>query len=150
MGIYKRLDDVPSQHRFHQFHAMYEGRDVWSEFKQANEMAFDSEHYHRTFEKAERSWKNHIADRGRHHALGTPRDVEAWCAQLVADRKLDTVYKEYWVRLEEFYRWLQWRCDHPHLYQPPLMAAANHEVSRSVWWTKMGEDSRALGGEADD
>lgn len=146
MGVCKQLDDVPSHHRFRRYRETYEGRDVWDEFEEAKDDAFDSEHFRQSFRKAARTWKEHLASRGRHHALGTPRDIETWCADLVVDRTLDTVYKEYWVRLEEFYRWLQWHPDHPHIYNPALMAAANHEIARAVWWVKMDRNDKALGG----
>ncbi|QLD85289.1 hypothetical protein HWV23_05955 [Natronomonas halophila] len=150
LGAYKQLDAVPSKHRLQRYRSEYEGYDVWSDFQQAKIEPSDSEHYKQTFQKTERSWKTHISDRGRHHALANPYDIELWCAKLVPDRTLMTVYKEYWVRLEEFYRWLLWHTDHPHVYNPCLMAAANHEIAKSMWWVKMGRNDDTLGGGIDE
>jgi len=144
MGVYKRLEQVPDEFRLRRYCDRYRENDVWQAFERAKRDAFDSESFRDTFRKAGRTWKEHMERRGRHHALGTPRDVETWCATLTQDRTLETVYKEYWVRLEAFYSWLQWHTDHPHVYQPVLMAAANHEISRAVWWTKMDRHPESL------
>jgi hypothetical protein len=138
MGVYKHLSAVPETDRFKQFTETYTDRDVWAEFVAAQSNEFDSKHYHQTFEKTERTWKAHIASEGRHHALATPHDIETYCRTLAETRKLKTVYSQYWVRLEEFYSWLQWHTDHPHTYHPVLMAAANHETASEIWAVKMG------------
>jgi hypothetical protein len=150
MGVYKRFDSVPTKHRLDRYNVEYEGQDVWAEFERTRNDEFDSEAYRNTLKKTERTWKAHMSNRGRHHALARPRDVETWCADLATDRKLETVYKEYWIRLEEFYSWLQTHIDHPHVYQPVLMAAASHEIARAVWWVKMDHNKAALGGVNDD
>lgn len=50
---------------------------------------------------------------------------------------MQTVYKTHWAKLEHFYEWLRWHTDHPHVYNPLLMAAANREAAGTVWKTKM-------------
>lgn len=141
MGIYTRLEDVPEAERFARFSERYDGRDVWAMFVRtyATEYEFDSEHYHATLRKTEQTWKEHMADRQRHHALASPDDVEAWCRQLAQTRTLGTVYGEYWIRLEEFYSWLQWHTEHPHRYQPVLMAAASYETAGRIWAEKVDD-----------
>jgi hypothetical protein len=64
--------------------------------------------------------------------------VETWCADLGASRTLRTVYSQYWVRLEEFYSWLYYHVEHPHQYQPVLMAAATRQTAGRIWQTKLG------------
>ena len=146
MGIYKSIGEVPYRKRLDRYKDEYEGSDIWNEFERDRIDRFDSEHYRDTFHKTDRSWKGHMATQGRHHALATPDDVSRWCAELIVDRKLETVYTQYWVRLEEFYSWLQSHRHHPHVYHPVLMAAANHEVPRAIWWVKMDENPAALVG----
>lgn len=142
MGVHKQLSDVPPRQRLKQYADRYDGHDTWNAFIDTRDNAFDSEYYHATIRKTKRTWKAHMAERGRHHALARPADIESWCRDLTATRTLGTVYSEYWVRLEEFYRWLLWHTEHPHPYHPVLMAAANYETAGSVWAEKVGVDPR--------
>lgn len=144
MGIYKRLDDVPPHHRLGRFTDAYADCDVWAAFVASRSEEFDSDWYHATLRKAGTSWKDHVSDRGRHHALGRPADVETWCATLASTRQIGTVYSVYWVRIEEFYSWLQLHTDHPHVYQPVLMAAAHHETARRVWAQKLARAGKEV------
>lgn len=137
MGVYKRFAEVPAHDRFATSATAYDGEDVWATFVATRADEFDSTRYHATFRKTEGTWKAHMADRGRHHALATPEDVETWCATLAETRTIATVYTEYWVRLEEFYSWLQWHTDHPHVYHPLYMAAATEETAGAVWAEKV-------------
>lgn len=138
MGVFKRLDDVPERYRLHHHAAAYDGRDVWSEFLSEYLFPrFNSGRFKEDARRAGRYWKEHMADRDRHHALATPADVETWMADLLDRLKLKTAYNSYWVRIERFYWWLQWRTDHPHNYHPVLMAAANGEASEEIWEEKM-------------
>lgn len=146
IGVYKQLADVPEHHRLAQYEESFEGKDVWSEHVAAQSNAFDSDHYHATFRKAGRSWKNHLTDRGRHHALATPHDVETWVTSLAETRLLRTVRTEYWIRVEEFYSWLQFHTEYPHVYHPVLMAASHYGTARAVWMTKFeGRDGNGGG-----
>ena len=142
MGIYKRLSAVPDCDRLRRYNDRYADCDTWGAFVEAQDNAFDSKYYEATIRKTERTWKAHMAERGRHHALAQPVDVETWCQSLASTRTLSTVYAEYWVRLEQFYHWLQWRTDHPHRYQPVLMAAATCETAGGVWAEKVDFDPR--------
>lgn len=139
MGVYKHLDDVPADHRFERYADRHDGSDVWSTFLE--EQLFDVYETERSREKARRAgrrWKAHVQERGRHHALARPVDVETWCRQLCDTATLATVYNNYWVCLERFYTWLQTHADHPHRYHPVLMAAATHDTAADVWATKIG------------
>lgn len=147
MGVYKTLDAVPDDRRFVQFRSRYEGEDTWNDFVEATGDQFGSTHYRRTFNKAGRSWKAHVTTRDRHHSLARPEDVQAWCRNLTETRTLGTVYKEYFVRLEEFYTWLLYHVNHPHVYHPVLMAAAADPLTRTVWEQKFTDST---GGETDD
>ncbi len=138
MGVYKKLDDVPSERRFEQYYDQYEGNDTYETF--LTEFLFEKFDSDRTKEKyrlAGRRWKAHIATRGRHHALARPADVEAWMADLLDQVSLNTVYNIYWVKLERFYQWLQNHPNHPHTYHPVLMAAANFDHAGIVWEKKI-------------
>lgn len=139
MGVYKQHDDVPTERRLEQFHHQYEDEDTYETF--LTEYLFERYDSDRTKEKyrlAGRRWKAHIEARGRHHALARPADVDSWMADLVGQVSLNTAYNVYWVKIERFYEWLQNHPDHPHLYQPVLMAAANFEHAGVVWETKIG------------
>jgi hypothetical protein len=138
MGIYNRLEDVPDAKRLGQYADRYDGQDTWATFRASQSNAFSSDHYANTVRKTERTWKTHMTDRGRHHALARPDDVATWCRDLATDRTRGTVYTQYWVRLEEFYTWLQFHTAHPHQYHPVLMAAATCATPQQIWAQKMG------------
>lgn len=136
MGVFKRLSDVPERYRFRQYKREFKDRDVWQEYEAEHLDRFGSNEYRRTFRKVSRTWKSHMDKRKRHHALAKPSDVDSWCEKLAEGRLLETVYHEYWVRIEEFYSWLQFHVDYPHLYNPALMAASRHDTAMAIWAMK--------------
>lgn len=144
MGVYKTLTDVPERRRFRQFEAVYEGRDVWGEY--CDEDLFDrlkSENSRKPARRTERRWKAHMDERGRHHALATPDDVEAWFADILESGKfsLEMVYANQYLRVENFYTWLQNHTEHPHVYHPVWMAAADPATcpnTARMWEYKIG------------
>ena len=136
MGIYKRLEDVPEEYRFEQYTGAYEGRNVWAEYVESLPSAYTSTFFEDSLRKAEETWTAHMDDRGRHYALATPEDVDTWVSTLAETRKLSTVNSVYFVRVEGLYDWLQSSVDHPHRYQPVLMAASAYETTGAVWRTK--------------
>ena len=143
MGVYKHLDDVPDRYRLAQHADAYAGRDVWGEFCKEYEYARGSHaRYKQEVDRHRRSWCTFMADRGRHHALATPADVEAWSAQLLEDKSLRTA-EGYWSRIRRFYDWLQWHTEHPHVYHPVLMAAANGDAAARIWSEKVKTNLKA-------
>lgn len=135
MGVFKDLESVPDRYRFQNFTAEYAGRDVWDEYmtEQVYELHPDlSETTLTRLNRAERRWKEHMNERGRHHALATPADVEAFCESL-GDISLETAYGQYWQRIEGMYSWLQSHTEHPHVYHPVFMAAAEYPNAREIW-----------------
>jgi hypothetical protein len=144
IGIYKELEDVPVNRRLSQYESEYENRNVWDEFM-ANVLLeqYTSERSVRDAERAGQRWRDYMDARGRHHALATPTDVEAWCQHLVDTLKIKTAYNSYWVRIERFYTWLYWHRSHPHCYNPVVMAAIDGDASGKIWEEKI---SRGNGG----
>jgi len=136
MGIYKQLEDVPIEHRLAQYGDRYDGRDVWSEWA-AQAMEDRSERYVAHVERTERSWKSHMADRGRHHALARPAEVESWAETILGRCQPLSAYQIYFTKLEACYTWLQYHTAHPHLYHPVWMAAANYDATATIWDAKM-------------
>ena len=138
IGVYKRLGDVPNEHRLERYADTYEDVDVWKEY--LNTYLFErysSERFQQDARLAGRRWRAHMADRGRHHALATPEDVEEWCDRLISTLTLKTAYNTYWVKLERFYTWLQYHTGHPHCYHPVLMAAAAYPAAGEIWNEKI-------------
>ena len=138
MGIYKSISEVPDRYRLSVHTSKYEGRDVWEEYLEEN---FDadrlSEWREYVLSKADRYWKAHMSEVGRHHALAQPRDIEKWCSQLLENCSLRTLYEHYWIQIEQFYSWLQYHTNHPHVYNPVLMAAVTEPVSQQIWEEKI-------------
>lgn len=141
MGVYTRLEDVPTDYRLNQYEGQYSGQDTWQAYIDTRPSTFDSTHYRQGLSKAGKSWKTHTESRGRHHALVRPSDVETWLAELAATRTEGTVYTEYWVRIEEFYTWLQFHTEHPHVYHPPLMAVVEGGLAERLWRQKFSARS---------
>jgi hypothetical protein len=138
LGVYKRLEEVPSRYRLNQHAAAYRDKDVWETFLEDHLFPqYSSDRYRQDTCRAGQLWKEHMADRGRHHALATPADVDQWCKSLLDRRNVRTVYNHYWVRLERFYSWLLARTDHPHVYQPFLMAAVEYDTAGRIWDAKV-------------
>ena len=140
MGVYKQLSEVPQRYRLTQYEATYQSRDVWSEWVVERDIEENglSDYLKDRLPIVARSWEEHMNTRDRHHALSTPKDVETWIVNFVdGSWKMRTVYENYWVHLERFYRWLRFHTDHPHVYDPVLMAAANHPASKQVWEFKI-------------
>lgn len=138
MGVFKRYEDVPARYRLNRYEGEYRGKDVWQQFLDEKLLAPGrSERYCEDAHRAGRLWKEHLADRGRHHALAIPADVDTWCSSLLETRNPTTVYNDYWAKLEQFYTWLLFHTDHPHVYHPFLIAAAEGEAASRIWAEKV-------------
>lgn len=138
-GVYKRLDTVPDRYRLHHHADAYAGRDVWEEYLTGYFFeTFDSESTREYTIRAGEKWKDFMTDRGRHHALATPDDVEVWCSGLLDRMTVHSAYQNYWTKLERFYSWLQTHTEHPHVYHPFRMAAIASPSSGAIWEEKIG------------
>lgn len=133
LGVYKTLDEVPGRYRLYHHEDRYEGEDTWQVFCDEFEYSQGShDKYEEEVDRAGDHWKVHMDVRGWHHALATPEDVEAWCEDLLADKSERRAY-DYWLRVNRFYEWLRWHTEHPHRYNPVLMAAVEGDATRRVW-----------------
>lgn len=133
MGVYRTLADVPDRRRLRQHATAYEGRDVWSEYLAEDvRERVTGEHGRTMARRVGRYWREHMDERGRHHALATPEDVETWSAALLDEYAERTAYN-YWRFVHFFYEYLRWHTDHPHTYTPALMAAAEAPATGEIW-----------------
>lgn len=134
LGVFKQLSDVPDRRRFHQYARSYEGTDTWATYRSKHEL---SDRMSEEWERFSRRWKAHMDERGRHHALARPDDVETWSANLLARFSRDRAY-QHWNVIEGFYEWLKCHTEHPHSYNPFHMAASEPEsAAREIWTRKM-------------
>lgn len=141
MGVYKSLDDVPDRRRLHQHAAAYDDRDVWTEYLDERLLkSINSMRNRRHARVVGEAWSDHTAARGRHHALATPDDVETWFVDLLDQYTVETVGTRRFRWLEGFFTWLQRHTEHPHVYHPVWMAAANPDApaTGTLWDFKMG------------
>lgn len=138
IGVYKALEQVPEHAQLSRYTRSYLGRDVWSEYYQA-ELSDAAETVEYEASLVEESWKEHMDQRDRHYALARPTDVELWFSRLSDQMQHKRAYNPYWVRLEEFYDYLMWHPDHPHSYHPPRMAAGRDGAANEVWQFKIRE-----------
>ena len=138
LGVYKTLNDVPKRYRLDNHEGIYINRNPWEEFvddKGINELCDDRENkYWRGYER----WLKIIDGTGRHYALAHPEDAETFAESLVRRFRLRTAYQQ-WSTIERFYRWMAWRTDHPHHYNPFWMAASQYPHSEEIWEYEMTE-----------
>ena len=136
IGIYKRLEQIPEHYQLSNYASAYENRDVWGEYVGKEVPEDRAERFMKNTERTERCWKSHMDSCNRHHALATPADVEQWCEWLCNEFSVSHAYDPYWCRVEEFYSYLEWHTDHPHAYNPFLMAAAEYPAAGQIWAEK--------------
>lgn len=145
LGVYKALSDVPQRYRLENYAKMYQGEDVWQQF--CDEYEYENathDRYERKLDIMGRKWKDFMSTRNRHHALARPEDVEAWCRELRCEQdKTIRRLHDHWLRIDRFYRWLQWHAEYPHTYRPPLMAALLDGYCAQAWKFKAEQTQRA-------
>ena len=135
-GVYKRLEQVPEHLRLRVYEQEFEGRDCWAEYLDMRGWPEEGiqERRQNHLQRTEERWKSFIRERGRHPALCTPADVEAYSEYLRTTRSLNLrTASTYWSDIERFYRWMFHDAEFPHRYHPFLMAAVNHEPSSELW-----------------
>lgn len=150
MGVYKRIEDVPDKYRLRNHEPAYNGRDVWGEYYEAKIEKYDSQSTRERYKKAGRYFATFMSEVGRHRALATPGQIEAFLVALrdgvigrhSQTRNIQTVYFEYFQPIEEFYTWLLWHVDHPHVYDPVLMAVVDGGYARDVWNRKLAQNDK--------
>lgn len=136
-GVYKTIDDVPHHHRIRTHTDRYQGRDMWREYDLAVASVHPDE---RNYSPSERSkWENHMQRRGRHYAVAEPDDVTAW-TEFVREDIAEATRVNYTKRIFRFYRWLMWHTDHPHRYNPFVLAANTHDPTAELLAKFTGPD----------
>jgi hypothetical protein len=150
MGIYKRLEQVPQRYQLANYAGDYAEEDTWAEFTDIKTERFDSDATRTRYEKAGRYLADYLSDIGRHHALCNPGHVAGFLRALrdgsigrqSHTRKLQTVYFEYFQPVEEFYSWLLWHTEHPHVYHPVHMAVVEYDYPSEVWAKKLSQNDK--------
>lgn len=133
-GALQHYDEIPQRYRLETYQGHYRGEDVWNHYAENVVLAEnDSERMRRTLRLGGDSWLKHMTTRGRHHALATVEDANAWCEKLRSEKARRTCYEYYFLRVYDFYEYLKFHCRHPHLYNPLLLAAVNYEAARYIW-----------------
>lgn len=133
-GVFQDYGEIPARYRLETYASQYRGEETWEHY--CNDVLFeefDSDYMRENARKAGDSWLSHMNQRGRHHALATPQDANAWCEKLLNGRSQRTCYEHYFVRIYQFYDYLKNCYRHPHLYNPLLVAAIEYDAARHVW-----------------
>lgn len=134
LGVFKELSDVPDARRFYQYNSTYEGKDTWADYRAKFDL---SDRMAEEWDRFARRWKDHMEERGRHHALAQPDDVDAWSDWMLSQFSVNRAY-QHWNVIEGFYDWLKWHTEHPHTYNPFHMAAHKEgSNTREIWQEKM-------------
>ena len=133
-GALQHFENIPYRYRLETYESQYQGRDTWGQYVENTvRVEHNSDHVCQRIRCAGESWRDHMAARGRHHAVATTEDVESWCKDLFANRTKRTVYRHYFQRIYNFYDHLKYSTEHPHLYNPLLVAATRYSTSREIW-----------------
>ncbi len=134
-GAFQQYSEIPPRYRLETYTGQYQAQDTWDRY--CSEILleeYDSKHMRKVARKAGDSWLSHMEKQGRHHALATPLDANLWCEKLLdGDRVRRTCYEQYYVRVYQFYDYLKQNHQHPHLYNPLLLAAIEYETARNLW-----------------
>ena len=147
LGYYKTLNDVPDRYRLYRFADRYEGEDTWSWWCETHLYPdAESNGTRKHASLAGRRWRSYTDEHGEaeQHALATTGDVDGFCGWLLTEVGMNrrTAHDHYIRFLERFFDDLNWHVDHPHVYNPVLMAAADanpaadFEDARAVWMMK--------------
>lgn len=134
LGVFKSYDDIPGRWRLDGRAGTYDGRDVWAEYEAAE--GLNPENPNR--KAAKNKWDRIAADRGEHPALATPETVEIFAGELI-ELSVPTIRGQFPV-IHRFYEWLRWDDNHPHTYNPVLLAACNYPNTADVWATYKNTD----------
>lgn len=134
-GAFQHYDEIPVQYRLDTYTGQYREDDTYDRYMQEVLLPeYDSKRFRDSAKRAKKSWVDHMKDRGRHHALATPEDAEIWCEKLLnGDRTVGTCYEYYYNRIYQFYEYLKYHYQHPHLYNPLLLAATGYDSAREIW-----------------
>jgi hypothetical protein len=142
-GALQHIEEIPPRYRLETYAPQYRDENVWQQYVQDVALEeHDSDRLRQTHRLAGESWIEHMRERGRHHALATPADANAWCEQLLEEKARRTAYDYYFVRIYDFYDHLKFSSQHPHLYNPLLLAAIRYEATRHIWMHRVDERSR--------
>jgi len=135
-GVFHHYEDIPERYRLQTYADQYDGEDTLGQYVE-NVLHGEGKSHSETFQqrtrRAVKSWRKHMDDRGRHHALATPDDVEAWCGDHLSRVTRETAYMNYYVRIYQFYEHLVTTHHHPHVYNPFIIAAIEGGDARELW-----------------
>lgn len=145
-GAFQYYAEIPARYRLDTYTSHYQGEDTYDRY--VEETYLPENNSERTLSRLKRarfSWFQHMEDRGRHHALATPEDAEIWCQKLLnADRAVRTCYDYYYNMIYQFYDYLKFNHQHPHLYNPLLLAAVHNESARKIWMCRVDRRPEVL------
>jgi len=133
-GALQHFDEIPQRYRLGTYAGHYRNTNVWDRYKDEVVLEeHDSERMRKTLQLGGDSWRQHMHPRDRHYVLPTLEDVNDWCEKLVDLKARQTCYEYYFLRVYDFFDYLKCHAGHPHLYNPLLLAAIEHEAPRHIW-----------------
>jgi len=137
LGAFKSVSDVPERYYLPNFSAEMDAESAWEHYC-TEELAGLSEHQRKyVYGKAWREWKAFCAEHGIHSALADPADVEAHLEEQYQEvNTLKTVHDARFRPLFRWYRWMQFRTDYPHRYNPVVMAVLLDGTTHDIWKTR--------------
>jgi len=145
-GVFQQYGEIPQRYHLETYAGQYQDQDTWTSY--CDDVLFeehDSKHMRQAARKAGGSWLTHMEKQGRHHALATPQHADAWCQKLLdGDRVRRTCYEQYFVRIYQFYDYLKQNHQHPHLYNPLLLAAIEYDTARHLWMFRIDTRPEAV------
>lgn len=145
LGVWKSLDDVPSYRRLEQFEDHLPTDDPIETYLEWRRTETEyAESTNRRYEYAMDNWADWMsAEISRHPALADPDHANQWIKYLLTTggqsgdgRTIRTVWATYQRQVQTWYKWMMWRADYPHQYNPFWMAAAVDGPARDVYFVR--------------
>ena len=139
LGVYKRVEDVPTRHSFEKFLDDVDADEAWEQFWVETGVVDLSEHTRKyKYGKARREWWDYCAKRGIHPALGDPTDFEEHFSKQMEE--MSTYKSGHDLRFRPLYlwhRWMVWHTEYPQRYNPMLMAVLFEGTTADLWRTRL-------------
>lgn len=138
LGVFKCLNDVPERHYLGNFESDIDAEEAWHEFdaQELSDLSFHTRRY--VYGKGWREWKSYCNENDLHPALADPADVDDHLsAQKAEINTLKTVHDARFRPLFRWYRWMQFRTDYPHKYNPIVMAVLLDGATADIWETRL-------------
>lgn len=134
LGIWKKLEDVPSRFRLEQYADSLSADDAWNEFceKYGEDWTQTTRKYQ--YGKAWREWTSYCEEHDLHRLCPAPADIEHHLHNQRSEAASDgTLHQTRFRPLCRLFEHLRYSTDYPHKYNPTIMAVLHGGAAYAAW-----------------